>query len=264
MRLLINMAIVLLFLTSCEKVIDVNLNSVSKKYVIEGFIIDQPGRCEVRITQTKDFDEDNNFSGVSGAVVTVSDNGAAPVTLTETSLSGTYSTTALNGTSGHTYQLTVTIGEQTFTASSKMPVLVPFADIFIEERSVFDGTKKVTNIIYNDPVGKGNGYHFIEYRNGVRTKTVFASSDDFTDGKEITRPLLTFDEEEEEQIKSGDEILVVMECVDQPIYKYWYSLDAAAGSGGSATPANPVTNISGGALGYFSAHTEQTRGIKVP
>ena len=59
MKLLINMVILMLFITSCEKVIDVKLDSVAKKYVIEGNISDEPGVCQVKITQTKDFDEDN-------------------------------------------------------------------------------------------------------------------------------------------------------------------------------------------------------------
>jgi len=55
-----------------------------------------------------------------------------------------------------------------------------------------------------------------------------------------------------------------MICNDAAVYKYWYSLnDGATGTGQSASPANPVTNISGGALGYFSAQTVRTKGIKV-
>ena len=60
--------------TSCEKVIDVNLNDADKKYVIEGFITNQAGQCQVTITQTKSFDGDNNFSPVSGASVSITDN----------------------------------------------------------------------------------------------------------------------------------------------------------------------------------------------
>jgi len=263
MKLLINMAVCAVLMTSCTKVIDVNLNSVAKKYVIEGYVDNFGGPAQVSITQTKDFDENNDFPGVSGAEVTISDNGADAIQLTESN-AGFYETGKLQGIVGHTYTLTVKIDGETFTASSTMPQQVTFDSIFVENREVFDGTKPVVNVVYQDPVGKGNGYHFIEYRNNKRTKTIFASSDDFTDGNKITRPLLTFDEEDDEQLKSGDVVNVVMECIDRPVYKYWYSLDAAAGSGNSATPANPVSNISGGALGYFSAHTSEVKTITVP
>jgi hypothetical protein len=265
MKLLINMVILMLLISSCEKVIDVNLNSVAKKYVIEGNITDQPGVCQVKITQTKDFDEDNTFSGVSGAVVTVSDNGGTPVALTETS-TGVYETTAINGTTGHTYTLTVVVDGQTFTAPSTMPVLVPVDSIYIDERTFFGDLRKVPTLMYQDPLGKGNGYHFVEYKNGVREKTIFVRNDDFTDGNEITTALLSFgddDDDDDNQIKTGDTIRVVMECIDVAGYKYWSSLEAASGNSNNATPANPVTNITGGALGYFSAHTAEEKTIIV-
>ncbi|MEI9912418.1 MAG: hypothetical protein WDO71_23875 [Bacteroidota bacterium] len=40
-----------------------------KKYVVEAVITDQPGTAKVLVTQTKSFDEDNNFAGISGATV---------------------------------------------------------------------------------------------------------------------------------------------------------------------------------------------------
>jgi hypothetical protein len=49
-----------------------------------------------------------------------------------------------------------------------------------------------------------------------------------------------------------------MYCIDRNIYNYFFSLlQVSAGNGGfqTASPDNPVTNITGGALGYFSAHT---------
>lgn len=264
MKLLINMVILMLFITSCEKVIDVKLDSVAKKYVIEGNISDEPGVCQVKITQTKDFNEDNTFPGVSGAIVTVSDNGGTPVLLTETS-TGVYETTAINGTVGHTYTLKVQIGEQTFTAPSTMPVLVPFDSMYIDDRVLFGDPKKVPTLKYTDPEGKGNGYHFIQYKNGVRESTIFVRNDDFTDGNDITTALISFgDDDEEDDIKTGDTIRVVMECIDVAGYKYWSSLEAASGDSNNATPANPVSNITGGALGYFSAHTTQEKTVVVP
>lgn len=254
----------MVFISSCEKVIDVDLNSVAKKYVIEGNITDQPGVCQVKITQTKDFNEDNTFPGVSGAVVTVSDNGGTPVVLTETS-TGVYETSSFTGTTGHTYTLTVNVGGQTFTAPSTMPVLVPIDSIYIDERTFFGDLRKVPTLMYKDPLGKGNGYHFIEYKNGVRESTIFVRNDDFTDGNDNSTALLSFgnDDDDDDQIKTGDTIRVVTECIDVAGYKYWSSLEAASGNSNNATPANPVTNITGGALGYFSAHTAEERTIVV-
>jgi hypothetical protein len=57
-----------------------------------------------------------------------------------------------------------------------------------------------------------------------------------------------------------------MNCVDRNIYNYFFTLaNVTSNNSGfeNATPANPVTNLTGGALGYFSAHSTQQTRIRV-
>jgi hypothetical protein len=56
-----------------------------------------------------------------------------------------------------------------------------------------------------------------------------------------------------------------MNCVDKNVYDYFFTLSGVTGNNGfqTATPANPVSNISNGALGYFSAHTTQRVKVEV-
>jgi hypothetical protein len=51
--------------------------------------------------------------------------------------------------------------------------------------------------------------------------------------------------------------------IDKNVYTYFNNL-TGDGFDNSATPANPKSNISGGALGYFSAYANQVRSIVVP
>lgn len=53
-----------------------------------------------------------------------------------------------------------------------------------------------------------------------------------------------------------------MQCVDKAVNLYFVSMSQTNGE--SATPANPVSNIAGGALGYFSAYTKQIKKVKIP
>jgi len=257
-------AMMILAFASCEKVIDIKLNDTAKKYVVEGNITNEAGQCVVSITQTKNFSENNDFAGVGGAVVTVSDNGGAALPLTETT-TGIYTTTMITGTTGHVYTLQVAVGGQAFTAISTMPVPVNLDTVFIEDRALFGDSTKIVNVTYKDPIAKGNSYRFIQYRNNVREKTVFVTNDDFTNGNNVTNQLLIFgDDDDDKKIKPGDIIRVNMQCIDVPVYTYWFSIDAATGESNNATPANPVSNIMGGALGYFSAHTTQSKTVVVP
>ena len=255
-----------LIFSSCEKVIDINLDNVEKKYVIEAVLTDRAGTAKVLITQTKDFDEDNNFPGISGATVTIKETGGATTTLTETS-AGKYESPALTGISGKTYHLSVIIAGKTFSAISTMPQKVNLDTIYTTDEFIFTDTRKIVNADFKDPTGRGNNYRFIQYVNGLKEKQLFIQNDDYTDGRINNNKLYYFPDDNDDStiIKSGNTVVIDLLCIDPNSYKYWFSLDrSSTGGGNQATPSNPVTNMQGGALGYFSAHTLQTKTMEVP
>jgi hypothetical protein len=56
--------------------------------------------------------------------------------------------------------------------------------------------------------------------------------------------------------EAGDTAIAELQCIDEQVYRYLLTLSnvsASSPSGSTTTPENPVTNLSGGALGYFSA-----------
>jgi len=253
-------------LCSCEKEIDVKLQGAAKKYVIEAVVTDKTGGCKVLISQTKDFNEDNTPITVSGATVQIS-TGDSSVVLTENA-PGVYESGSLKGIPGTTYNLQVRIDTETFHATSTMPSLVKMDSLYITEEMFFGDDYKLPTISYMDPAGVLNFYRFMVYVNGTKKKQIFALNDELTDGnRNATRLFVDVDQdvEDEEKIKAGDLVKVEMLTIDAPIYKYFFSLEnSATGDSNSATPANPVSNIQGGALGYFSAHTLQSMEVRVP
>mgnify|MGYP001281183691 CR=1 FL=1 len=249
-------------LCSCEQVIDIQIDEADKKYVIEGNVSNLPGaNAEVRISKTKTFNESNVFSGVSGAVVTIQVNNGSVYTLQPVA-AGIYRSSSFAGVPGSTYRLTVVINGSTFSSLSVMPgQLVSLDNITVENLNFGAINTKTVYPDYVDPSGKGNSYRFIQYANGDQVKKVFVQDDEISDGLRINRPLLNANGD----LKSGDTVQVDMLCIDNNVYKYWYSLDqASTGENQNATPANPVSNIQGGALGYFSAHTVSSRTIILP
>ncbi len=252
------------FFISCRKVIDLDLGDNEPRYVIEGVITNLPGSGKVLLTRSKNFDGDNQFPGVSGALVVIRDNGI-PYTLTETS-PGVYENNLINGTPGHLYELTVNIGSEQFSASSTMPQHVPLDTLLIETGPF--GQFKFPTIAYTDPAGINNGYRFIQYLNGVKDPAIFWNDDEFTDGlQEILQLDSGIDREDDPRnIKSGDEVKIELLSIDDAVLKYWYTLrnGGASGQGNTVAPANPITNISGGALGYFSAHSVSSRTVIAP
>lgn len=260
------LAISAFFISSCEKVIHLDLNEAEKKYVIEATVTDQPGTAAVLLSQTKNFDDNNNFVGVSGALITVKEEGGSLTTFTEAS-PGHYEAPGFTGNIGKTYDLNVSIAGSVFTATSTIPEKINLDTIYTTNELIFTDTRKIVNVEFQDPPGRGNNYRFIQYVNGLKEKQIFVQNDDYTDGRLNINKLFYFADNDSDStiIKSGDTVKIEMLCIDPNVYKYWFSLSRNTnGDNNQVTPANPVTNIQGGALGYFSAHTLQTRTMKIP
>ena len=73
-----------------------------------------------------------------------------------------------------------------------------------------------------------------------------------------------FIEDGDVKVKVGDKITVKMQCIDDAVYTFYSALlQLSGGGGGGVTPTNPPSNISNGALGYFSAHTVSVKTIVI-
>lgn len=248
-------------LASCEKVIDININNVNKKYVIEGTITDNLNSCRVSLSQTLDITDSNQFKGVKGAIITIQEDNKTPLQLKDNG-EGIYGAN-IAGKPGHRYTLLVKIGNDHFSATSVMPQKVKFDSLFVTERMFLGKMRKIATVTFKDPPGKGNAYRFTQFSDGKKENTIFVFDDNLLDGRMVINELLTFGSDEY-NLKGGDQLTVEMRCIEMPVYLYWYSLtQGALGQNQSASPANPVSNITGGAIGYFSANTFEAKTMTV-
>ena len=252
-----------LILASCEKVIDVDLNDSSPQIVIEGNITDQPGPYTVKLSKSVNFDELNDFPPISGAMVQIRDDAGNSEILPETS-PGIYTAASLQGTPGRTYTLEATIEEQTYTAVSTMPFPVAIDTLTVEEQSIGFGDKNsYVEARYKDPAGIDNYYHFVQLINNVKQKGIIIDKDWLQDGNTIRTSIEPDDEDDDVELKTGDQVTVFLQCVDEGVYEYYRSLNASDGDF-SASLTNPLSNFSGGVLGYFSAYAVTSKTIVIP
>ena len=252
----------ILFFSSCQKVVQLNLNNAATQIVIQGEVTDERGPYQIIINQSVGFYADNTFPGVSGATVVLTDDRGDTDSLTERS-PGIYETHFLRGKPGITYTLTVLSQNVKYSAVSTMPQPVYFDSLTLEGTSGF-GQERINAIVnFQDPPGVKNFYQFTETINHKSfPRNNFVLSDRLSDGKYISTTLRT----DSSYIVPGDTVQVNMFSIDENTYTYFLELRQSSGSGAfnsTASPANPTTNITGGALGYFSAHTIQARAIVV-
>lgn len=244
----------LVAMAACKKVINVDLNNVTAQIVIEGEITNNLNPVYVRISKTVNFSSDNTFPPVSGATVTVTDSTTGRIfSLNETD-SGLYTTVQITGIPKHTYLLSVNAEGKQYKASSTMPGTVALDSVTFAENTDFNNKKEINAIVnFQDPTAAGNYYQFTEYLNGKLVPNIFVFEDRLSNGRYVQQPLYN----DSSYLQKGDTLQLNMYCVDKNIYNYFFTLLNVTGNNNfqSATPANPNTNISNGALGYFSAHT---------
>jgi hypothetical protein len=249
------------FLLSCEKVINLDLESSQPKLVVEANITDQPGPYFVTLTTSVPFSNTNTYPEVNNATVTIADNVGQTETLQAIG-GGRYRTSTLQGIVGRTYTLTIVASGVTYTAKSTMPSKVNLDSLLYRPIKFGIDSQKTVTPKYIDPIAFGNNYRFVLRVNGRLDKNYFVDNDNVNNGRPYDRPLFTNDI----TIESGNIVTVEMQCVDAQAYQYYFTLAEIQGNGpgGGAAPTNPNNGISNGALGLFSAHTTQSKSIIIP
>jgi hypothetical protein len=256
----------LLLFCACEKPIDIDLNSSDPKIVIEGGISDGQGSFTVKLTRSMNFDESHEFPAVSDALVKISDNAGNIEVLHEVS-AGIYATTTMRGIPGRTYALEVTDDGEVYTAISTMP-----SPVHIQSASIEKGISVPFEISakFLDPPGIANYYRLKQVIERGGSSAIIVDDDRLQDGSTITLllPLVVGDfGNGPPALRSGDSVTVVLQSIDKNVYEYLRMLNELQQEGllgEPASSANPTSNISNGALGYFNAYAVTTKTIVVP
>jgi Domain of unknown function (DUF4249) len=255
-----------LFLTSCRQEVDLDLNSANAKIIIEGAVTDQRVPYEIKITKSINFNAKNDYPPIIGAFVTILDNVGTLDTLKEVQ-PGLYRTTKLRGVVNRRYTLTVKAEGQIYTASSTLSRAVGLDSLTIE-KDALDSTFNTNNNgniaysilpIFQDPRDEPNFYFFNVFTKTEKEKSFFNLLNDVNfDGQDNLQPIYF-----STKSPSKDSVTVEMWCIDKDVYTYFNTLNQLE-IAQSGTPTNPITNIKGGALGYFSAHSVRSRKVVIP
>jgi hypothetical protein len=255
-------SLVLTLHTACEKIIDVSLREAPPQLVIEANTTDQPGPYHVRLTHTINFQDPNNFPPVKNATVMLSDDGGNEDVLEEIS-PGLYQTDSIKGISGRSYKLTVISQGKEYVASSTMPEPVELKDITIEEGGFIGETESEVVVWFQDAAGTKNFYRFVAWKNELPFNRPYVFEDKGYDSEYLRYSIEPDEDNEALKIASQDVVTVEMHGLDPNVYLYFLTLSQHIGEGPPTAPANPITNITGSALGYFSAHTISKKSIIV-
>jgi hypothetical protein len=258
-----------IFLTACEKVIDIDLDNTEPRVVIEAAITDAEGPYPVYISKTSDYFEPGKYPAISNGLVIISDDTGVVDTCIEIE-PGFYQTNKIEGKPDSYYSLFVEAEGKTYTAETYMPEKVELDSItymFTNAVSPESNDGYLIKCQFVDPVKQDNYYRIKTYKNGdifIETGNEIVIWDDVLfDGVNADIPA----KRGGDMFSLNDTISVELLTIDKKIFQYYTSLVNSLASGsegmgsigkkmiiGAAAPANPPTNLSNGAVGYFAAY----------
>jgi hypothetical protein len=255
-RILILTICVSLFLFSCEKEIDLDLDESAQLFVIEGIVHDSLGDNFVLLSKTRPYDNNNAIEKVTNAIVQIKDGTGSVYTLTQTS-PGHYTNASLNGTSGRTYELIVNIDGEKITATSYMNPRVEIDSLSYSEDPAFGDDEPSYSILchFTDPLNVVNFYRMKSFLEDDQIDGYVNWNDDAIDGVSTGLPVFNASYE------AGEVAIIQLLAVDETNFRYFTALEL---SQEGDVPGNPTTNLSGDkAVGYFGAYAKSQASLLI-
>lgn len=260
--------LLLLLTLSCQKEIELDYRDIEPVVSIEGRVTNE--QVYVLITRTRSMNDSVKGRGIGGAVVTISSEDGTEQ-LVYDARDGYYRpASGMKGVPGRTYRLDVTLDGHQYAASSTMPRQAPIVSAQFIWQSLLDNGMLMYEMWASDPEPDVRNYYW--YRVDRRAKDPKVRQKQGTDAyrwssfddrgainARIYRDIMCVNEEmmdgqdiEDDQLKSilfdGDTITLQLMTIDRAMFEYYQSLSV-----GQRMGANPISNISGGCLGYFAA-----------
>lgn len=281
-----------LFLSSCEKTVDFKLRSQEPKLVVEATI--ENGQAPlVYLSRSIDYFSSVSYdilanSSVSGAEVYVS-NGTQTHKLKEFSIPTPaggniyYYTndpanpgTAITGQLNTTYTLRIISSGNEYTATTKIPGITRQIDsLYWKPAPAGNPSDKVVVMIKaTDPAGYGDYIRYFTRQNSEPFYPGLNSvyDDQIIDGTtyelQVERgvPRTGSVPENYSFFNRGDTVTLKLANIDKATYDFWRTMEFTYANVGNpfSSPTKVISNIQGGALGYFGGYAAQYRTIIIP
>lgn len=147
----------------------------------------------------------------------------------------------------------VTLDGKTYIAVYTKPQLVKLDSVGVDY-DISNNTRPIPDFQY--PARQRNFYKFLMKRNGFHIKRFQAFDDRLSGGRYFRRNL----ECHTGTFYRGDLVRIDLVGLDAGAFNFFdESIDVAYNNADLASPAIPVSNISGGCIGHFNAQTVNSK-----
>ncbi|MFT5167372.1 MAG: hypothetical protein ACI8P3_002609 [Saprospiraceae bacterium] len=267
------LAIILLMLSSCQDVIDLDVPDGEVQLVVDGWLTDQEGEKQVLLSTTANYFDNTETPFVANAQVVIYNQDGAVETLAEKS-NGVYVTDFV-GQIGETYHLYIRTasGEEYESNPEELRAVPAITAVYSEfkEETAFEDEGYYVSIDTNEPLGVGDHYRWKQYVNGEYLNKPFDllyASDEFVDGN----PILGFEVTINEPLELGDDYLIQQLSISEEAFEFFSQLQTQTAFIGSLFDSPPaalngnIVNLDPSgkkALGYFGVSAVSEKGMVI-
>jgi hypothetical protein len=267
-----NIKIILAFIgsilvSSCETVVDIDLNTMEPKLVIEAAIRWQKGTLgnvqTIKLSKTTSY-YDTQIPTVSGATIFITDASNNVFNFVESNVAGSYVCSNFTPVLNRNYMLTVNSNGTTYTATETLKS-VPQIDRIEQINNVgFTGDATEIKTYYTDN-GTTQDYYLFKFKPSYTVIPIYFAQEDINfQGNQILGLYRS------DKLESGQNFEITLSGISRQYYNYMRILISIAGnnSGGSpfqspsATVRGNIINTNNEAnypLGYFSLSEQDYR-----
>ncbi|NHN25278.1 DUF4249 domain-containing protein [Flavobacterium jejuense] len=247
-----------LFLTGCEEVVQVDLETGAPKLVIDASIDWVKGTMgneqKIKLSTSTGY-YSSSFPTVSGASITVENSSSVIFDFIETPGTGEYICDNFQPVIGETYTLTILLNGQVYTASENLISVPNIEDNVIQNNDAgFGGDEVEVLAKFQDNGSEENYYLYRHKSNRVAFPQYQVENDQNVQGNQITMYYSNKD------LVAGDPLNIKLYGISRRYYEYFKKILLASGNDDSPFPSTPAavrgnivnqTNFNNFAFGYF-------------
>lgn len=231
--------IIFLSFTSCEEVIDVDLNTEAPRLVIEASINWQKGTTgneqSIKLSLTAPFFSET-IQPANNAEVYITNSANEQFTFNEIGNSGVYINNNFVPIIDQTYNLTIIYEDEIYTATETLKPVVPIDFVEQNNDGGFSGEETELKAFFHDPAEEEN-YYFFEFISDIPAiPSLEVYNDEFTNGNTM------FGFYTEEELSAGDEVTIRIHGTSERFYNFMFILlQQISEEGGGPFETQPAT-----------------------
>lgn len=249
----------LLLFTSCEKVIDLKLDTMEPKLVVDAALKWQIGTTgnqqTINLSTTTGYYQ-AQIPKVSGAIITVTNNTNTVFNFTENPNTVNYVCNNFVPVIGETYTLNISYNGQTYTAIEKLIASPSIKNVEQRNDLGLNSGEIGIKVNFNDFASQKNFYLFSYTTNFNAFPEFEVFNDSFFDGK------VSFGLYSNKDFTIGKEVNITVNGISERYFNYMRILTGLSSGGGGPFGATPPSTLRGNltninnkdnyALGFFS------------